>query len=753
MFAKKIIQSVILKGKKDWFFTVVLLAVFLIGLLIRIIGTNPGFPQTHPDEPVLYATSAHLVENNTLNPFTASTYKFQYPGLLIYLYAFLFKSIFIPVSWALRALSGESTSLNEILGTGYVNAMFWSRYLTATISFFSVPLVFLIGKKMFNKYVGLASAIFITFNYRHVLSSHFGLLDAPNSTFALLALYGALLVYKKQTIKNYLFAGVSIGLSLATKIHVFSILPLIFVQFLLAARKYQITFFIKTFFNRKFVCAFLVTGGVFAILDPYLFFNIPVAKSTMELYNLRIGLFYPPFDIIFPPFWYLYEIGFGRVMSFLFLIGTFLIIKNRRKQINGIFLSFFIFLPGVILFYFSHGAAYVRYFASITPFAVIVSAFSFWTIYANIWKNLNANKRYFFPLFLFAAILVNFDQIKNSLELDYFATKPWNSACIQQWMDTNIKKGDTVAVNNLVPRSKNEGIIYTVFDNTENHKHAFALERLQEKGIDYVVADIEYLRGRFSWWVSASQMYWGPPVDIFDNSFDGLVLKELSRYIVKACIKPWQSPENNFIAIKIPKRKEPLTLTLEQSYDFKKDFGKIWDLSNPFHSKISEDVRIIKSKECSSGYCLKVEGKSNNPSREKIVISGLIPVSPGKKYFASIVIKSIAEVGSENRDGFLRIDYYGSDSADFTKRGIIASVSPRYFGEAEADWKELTVSQVSPAKAKYMQVSFQVERYNVTFLIDEVKIYSSHEKPSQEEIDISNRKEIDDNILYPLSLL
>lgn len=738
------------KGKLS-VFRITLVLIFLLGLMLRIIGTNPGYPHTHPDESVVYATSINMVLNNTLNPFLFPTYKFQYPGLTIYLYAFLFKFVFIPISWGLRTLSDQSTVLSDIVGPGFINAMFWSRYITAFISFFSVPLVYLIGKKMFNKHVGLVSALFLTFNYRHVLSSHFGLLDAPNSTFALLTLYTALLLYEKQTIKNYLLAGVAIGLSLATKVHIFSMLPIVFVQFLLAIKKLQVVFFVQTFFSKKFIYSFLVAFALFAILNPYLFFYIPIAKRTVELYNLRIGLFYPPFEIIFPSFWYLYEIGFGKVMSILFLIGTFLFIKNRKRWINGIFLSFFIFLPGVILFYFSHGAAYVRYFASITPFAVIISAFAFWTLFEAFFQQLAKEKKYFFSFLIFLALLAGFDQIKNSLVLDYYAAKAWNSECITKWMDESIKDNSLIAVNNLVPRVDKAGVRYVDFDNTENHKSAFALARLQEKGIDYVVAGIEYLRGRFNWWVSSSKMHWGPPVDIFDNSFDGLVLKELSRYIVKACIKPWESPGNNFIAIKVPERKEPSGLTLVQAYDFKEEFGKIWQLSNPFHSKILEDVRVVKSSECKNSYCLEVEGKSDVPSREKIIISNLIPVIQREKYIAKVMIKSTAGIGSEARDGFLRIDYYDSDSADFTKRGINASVSPRYF--AESSWKELTVSQVSPPGAKYLQVSFQAERYNATFLIDEVKVYSSNEKPSQEEIDASNKKEIDNNILYPLSLL
>ncbi|OGH18553.1 MAG: hypothetical protein A3F31_05075 [Candidatus Levybacteria bacterium RIFCSPHIGHO2_12_FULL_38_12] len=758
------------KGQFSVFRTVLVL-IFLLGFVLRIIGTNPGYPPTHPDEPVMYATSAYLVVNNTLDPFLAPTYRFQYPGLFIYLYAFLFKFIFIPLSvFTYAVLLPEEVSRNiyrmqefvnnVVVGTGYINAMFWARYITAFVSFFSVPLTYLIGKRMFNTYVGLLAAFFVAVNYRHVLSSHFSLPDAPNATLALLVLYVSLLVYKNPTLRNYLILGISLSLSLATKLYVFSIIAFLLTHLLVLLKKKNKQPVFKRFFslhfllsreNKNFLYAGCLSVVIFFLLNPFLVSYLHVAKRTHQLNNLRYGLFYPPFEIIFPPLWYLYEIGFGEMMSILFLVGVLLLIVIRRYWINGIYLSLFILLPCAILFYFSHGAAYVRNFTSIVPFAIIVGALTLWTIFDKVWGFFTRNKKYYLFTLIVIACIVSYGQVVNSLKLDYFAIKPWNSTCIQQWMDENIKKGDVVAVNNLVPKSKNEGVSYVVFGNTENYKNDFTSTALQEEKIDYVVADIEYLRGRFNWWVSSSDIYWGQPVALFDNSFDGLALKELSRYIVKSCIRPWQSPGDNYIAIKIPPPVLSNDLELINDHNFMYQSLKIIKFSSLYPSFGPDEVVVIHSSDCLVDSCLKIRGKSISPARNKIVIEDRIPVVAGKRYVVKGKIRSKNEIGAESRDGFLRIDYYSSKVIYSTKRGMLASISRRYYGDGS--WKEFQVSQVAPNGAAYMQVSFQVERYDKTFFLDEVKVYRIQQDPSDTEIQASNKKEIDNVVLYPLSLL
>lgn len=747
--------------KKFSLFGLVLTVVFIIGFLLRIIGTNPGYPQTHPDEPIIYATAADMVVHARLDPFLSSTYKFQYPGFTIYLYAFLFAFLFFPAKVLFLLFTDPHTLFNSISETGfishivtgksYLDAMYWGRYLTAILGFFSIPLVFLIGKKLFNKYVGMVAALFLAVNYRHVLSSHFSLVDGPNATLALLVLYVALQVYERPSRKKYILLGIAIALSLSAKLYFFSFFPLMIIYVLTVLRNVKKKGFLKSFLYADLFFCLTATLILFLVLNPYLFSHLDIAIRDQQRNSLRYGFFQPPFGLNIVPIWYLYEIGFGKIVSFLFLFGTLVMARNKKYWIKTVLIFSFILPAGAVLLYFSQGGAYVRNFASVVPFAIIIAAFGFWVIFEYIRKLMHINEKVYLAALILSALLVSFDQIKNSVKLDYYGSKPWNARCIQEWMDENIKAGNVVAINNLVPKSKIEAITYTDFDNTESYKNTFSMTHLQEEKVDYVVADIEYLRGRFNWWLSSTDRYWGIPADIFDNSFDGLVMKELSRHIVKTCIKPWESPANNYIAIKIPPQNPTAPLLLLQTYEFASQKDKVWELLNPFNDPVEEDVKVVKSRECKNEYCLKVEGRSGVPSREKIVIADFIPIEQEKRYVITGLVKANKELEGSTRDGFLRIDFYPNNNTDFSKRGMIASVSSRYMGDGS--WKELSVSQVAPAGAKYLQVSFQVERYNVTFYVDDIKIFTTKEAPSKDEIDASNRREIDDNILYPISIL
>lgn len=731
--------------KLDLIGFVVLIAA-IVGFALRIIGTNPGFPQTHPDEPVIYSTVANMLIKNTLNPFEIPIYKFFYPGFVIYLNFFLFKLIFIPLSFVLNKFTNQPTSLSEVLGPGFINAMFWSRSITAFLSTLSIPLVFLIGKKIFDKKVGLIAAVFLTFNYRNVLSSHFGLLDSINGTFALLVMYSCLKILEKPSKKNYLFASLAVALSMATKLHYYSILAFAFVHIIVSLRKANLLKFLRNLFNINFSISIVLSLLIFILFNPFLLFNLSTAKHTLDYYNLRIGLLSPPLEITFPSIGYLYEIGFGKLMSILFILGSVLLLRKKKTRLGSSLFIFFIFLPCIFLLYLSHGGAYVRYFASITPFSVLISAYAFWESLNLLIKKTKFKK----PMFLLAAIflvfVVNWDQIKNTLILDYYSSKPWNSECIKTWMDKNIQTSDNVAISTLVPQSKNKKDNYTVFDNTPDHKNDFDLAELQNTNINFVATNIEYQRSNFNWWLASSGLYFGIPTEVMDNYFDSIAIKELSRHTVVSCVKPWQSPDNNFIVFEIPKKEATNPRLIHEI-----DFSQVKPVKVNFQSlyKSNQDrVDVIFSKDCLETSCLRLSGISGYPSRDKIHVANII-VDPSKRYLLTAMVKSTKETAASERDGFIRVDFYKKNDS-MVRRGISAYVSQRYFGDGS--WKQLTVDAISPKDADIMEISFQVERYDQSLFVSSVKLYEADNISSQ-DIKNSNKKEIDDEVLYPLSIL
>ena len=103
------------------------------------------------------------------------------------------------------------------------------RALMALADLFSVYLIFLLGRRLYGRWGGLLAAAFSAFTVLQIQLAHFFAVDPISTTFTLLALYGALLLYERQSIGAAVVTGLGIGLAVASK---FSALPVAFAPLL-----------------------------------------------------------------------------------------------------------------------------------------------------------------------------------------------------------------------------------------------------------------------------------------------------------------------------------------------------------------------------------------------------------------------------------------------------------------------------------------------------------------------------------------
>jgi len=107
-------------------------------------------------------------------------------------------------------------------GHGYAQI---GRALMALADLFTVYLVFLIGRRLYGVWAGLLAAALSAFTVLQIQLAHFFAVDPVSTTFTLLALYGAILLYERRSIGAALITGVGIALAVASK---FSALPVAF---------------------------------------------------------------------------------------------------------------------------------------------------------------------------------------------------------------------------------------------------------------------------------------------------------------------------------------------------------------------------------------------------------------------------------------------------------------------------------------------------------------------------------------------
>ena len=125
---------------------------------------------------------------------------------------------------------------------------FASRFFAAVFGTLTLVLVFYLGKKLYNRYVGLLSALVLgTFTTFYVFS-RLAMTDIPLVFFALGSVYFFVLSEKsKHTIQYAALSGLFFGLALMTKQLEALLIPLILISYLIVTKLTLRFFFAKRF--------------------------------------------------------------------------------------------------------------------------------------------------------------------------------------------------------------------------------------------------------------------------------------------------------------------------------------------------------------------------------------------------------------------------------------------------------------------------------------------------------------------------
>jgi len=226
----------------DNYHSVLLLILLLVGFFIRFSGTIFGLPYLHHwDEPAVTTTAIRIMQSGDYNP-----HFLHWPSLLIYLQVpfYIFNYFRLMGNGQLSALADIVTSVQTgwFWTISHPSFYFVGRLITVVLGVSSILLVYQIGRRYFNKEIGLLSAIILTFFQSHIQHSRYITPDVPVSFFSLLTLLLVSLYIQKGLKKYLLFAGFSAGLTVATKYNLSPILiPVIFAILFYSHKKIQTT--------------------------------------------------------------------------------------------------------------------------------------------------------------------------------------------------------------------------------------------------------------------------------------------------------------------------------------------------------------------------------------------------------------------------------------------------------------------------------------------------------------------------------
>lgn len=192
--------------------SILIIVTILSALVLRLWGIAWSLPYVdHPDEPAIVGVMLRMVRGD-LNP-----KHFFYPTFIMYLQALVFKVHFW---WGhLTGLYPEAFELpnSTHFFTTIPQAFVWSRTITALLGTMTVAALALWSGAYIGPREGVLAAALLAGSAWAVIHDHYITVDGPSALFGLLALLSALQILSKGNWRDYLIAGILIGLAAGTK--------------------------------------------------------------------------------------------------------------------------------------------------------------------------------------------------------------------------------------------------------------------------------------------------------------------------------------------------------------------------------------------------------------------------------------------------------------------------------------------------------------------------------------------------------
>jgi hypothetical protein len=179
------------------------LGVLLVAsLVLRLWGVKQGLPYSYnADEATHFVPRAVGFLSQDLNP-----HYFLNPPAYSYLLYVVFELWFGSADAIRTAYTSDPTAVFIV-----------ARVVAAVLGTVAVWLTYLAGKRLFDRTVGLLAAAVLAFAFLPVFYSHLALNDVPTLAPVALSLYGVAGVLRWGRTRDYVIAGIGIGLAAATK--------------------------------------------------------------------------------------------------------------------------------------------------------------------------------------------------------------------------------------------------------------------------------------------------------------------------------------------------------------------------------------------------------------------------------------------------------------------------------------------------------------------------------------------------------
>lgn len=402
----------------------------------------------HPDERAIVMFTQNLSLPNSISQFFSVNSPlnpnfFAYGTLPLYL---------------LKLVSEVVSALNPQWQT-FANHLVLGRLMSSAADLGTLIFIFLIGKQLHSKNVGLLSSAVYAVSVFPIQTSHFYAVDILLTFFMTATLYFAIRFFHNNALKYLIFSAIFFGFAVSTKISAFPvILPVGLLILIRSFSDFKLSDY-SNVLNRVlyfawnmivFILATLITTFIcqpYAFIDLRSFLNDTTAQSAMTK-----SAFTFPYTLQYVnKLPYLHELeniflwGLGPVLSILTLIGIGIVAKyvflfqNYHKKILYLSILIYVFVYFGIVGSFAVG--WMRYMLPLYPLFAFLSAMALFTWGGKILNSL----RYLSLRIIFIFIITTLTTAWTFTFLHIYA-EPHPRVSASKWIHNNIPAGSTLGV-------------------------------------------------------------------------------------------------------------------------------------------------------------------------------------------------------------------------------------------------------------------------------------------------------------------
>jgi len=403
---------------------VALLVILILAFAVRAYGVD--FPRYHWDENtnmdgVLYASYHRLA----LPTYVHGSF-FQYSVLALW-------SVYL---W----VSGVAPTTQNLLLAFFrdTQVLVLARLFLVAVGTMTVAVTYLLGKRLYNTTTGLLAAFFLALTCLHTFESHYARGHVLAAFLVTLAVYFCARILHTGRARDYVLAGVSIGLATAAQYSALLALAPLIVAHAWRARTWR-----ARLWHRSLWLGLDSAGIAFFLVTPYALLNFPFFAGEMKWFLTQV-VSHTWVDAEGQPVWLFYltehlRNGMGLGLEIVALLGIVYALARHRPA-DWVLLAF----PLLLFLSLARGENFARYALPLLPFLTIAAARGLHDLAERL-RTRVAPRVVSLSLALVAGLLM-LPSFQNIVRYDFWLTQPDTRAQAAEWIRTHIPREASIVV-------------------------------------------------------------------------------------------------------------------------------------------------------------------------------------------------------------------------------------------------------------------------------------------------------------------